>query len=342
MQKVLVTGATGMLGSRLVYDLFLKGIKVRAIYRDVKRIEVFKNYIELYGGNAVELVDWVEWFEAELLDFVGLNDALDGIDMVYHCAAMVSFYPPDRAEMFRINVEGTGNLVNACLESGVKKICHVSSIAALGRNENGKLIDETSGWVPEEKHSGYSITKFHSEMEVWRGVEEGLSAVIVNPSVIIGPGDWKSGSSAFYGQLANGLRFYSSGATGFVDVCDVSAAMLLLTTDDNFEKACGKRFLLNAANMSYRDFFTKIALSIHAQVPTVMVTNLMLAIAWRMAFLAGKITGNKPQITQETAMSASNRTAYDGSKITSEFGFEYRPIDESIVHIGEIFLRGKQ
>jgi len=341
MQKVLVTGATGMLGSRLVYDLFLKGIKVRAIYRSSKSIEIFKNYLKLYGGDREAITNWVEWVEADLNYFQSLVDALHGVDMVYHCAAMVSFRPSERSEMFRININGTGNLVNACLETGVKKICHVSSIAALGRNEYGKLIDETSGWIPEDKHSGYSISKFHSEMEIWRGAQEGLCAVIVNPSVIIGPGDWKNGSSAFYGQLDLGLRFYSTGKTGFVDVKDVTSAMLLLTDDDNFAKACGNRFILNAVNMSYRDFFSRIACSIGVQVPKIPVSNLMLSIAWRMSILWGKITGTTPQITQETALSASKRAEYDGSKITRLFNFNYNNIDESINAIGKIFLETK-
>ncbi|NLU40051.1 MAG: NAD-dependent epimerase/dehydratase family protein [Bacteroidales bacterium] len=338
MKKVLVTGATGMLGSRLVFDLFSLGVKVRAIYRSQARIDIFRRYIKLYGGDPERVVEWVEWCEADLLNFHEMKDALEGVEMVYHCAAMVSFYLPDRSEMLRINVNGTGNLVNACLETGVKRICHVSSIAALGKAEGDGPIDETATWIPEEKHSGYSIAKFHSEMEIWRGVEEGLKAIIVNPSVIIGPGDWKNGSSAFYGQLARGLRFYSSGATGFVDVRDVSAAMLLLTHDENFLQACGNRFLLNAANLSYREFFTKIALSINAKVPTLPVTNVMLSLAWRLAFLAGKVTGNKPQITQETALSASKKATYNGSRICREYGFTYRPIDESIIEIGKIYL----
>jgi dihydroflavonol-4-reductase len=299
---------------------------------------VFKNYIRLYGGDVENVFNWVEWVEADLLDFHKLTEALADVDVVYNCAAMVSFHPSDREEMFEININGTGNLVNACIESEVKKICHVSSIAALGRSENGGLIDENSAWIPEEKHSGYSITKFHSEMEVWRGVEEGLCAVIVNPSVIIGPGDWKSGSSAFFGQLSRGLRFYSSGATGFVDVRDVSSAMLLLTSNNNFEKTCGNRFVLNAANMSYHEFFSKIALAIGVSPPFVPVKKIMLSLAWRLAFLAAKVTGRKPHITQETALSASNRLEYDGAMITRKFGFQYRPIDESIAEIGGVFL----
>jgi dihydroflavonol-4-reductase len=342
MQKVLITGATGMLGSRLVYDLFLKGSQIRAIYRDSKKIGVFKNYIKLYGGDAEKIANWVEWIQADLNDFQSLVDALDNVDMVYNCAAMVSFHPSDRSEMFKINIDGTGNLVNACLESGVKKVCHVSSIASLGRNEDGKLIDETSGWMPEEKHSGYSISKFHSEMEVWRGVEEGLCAVIVNPSVIIGPGDWKSGSSAFYGQLSYGLKFYSSGITGFIDVRDVSSAMIMLTDEGNFPKACGNRYILSACNMSYHDFFCKIAKSIGVEVPTIPVSKIMLNVAWRVAFLTGKIIGRKPQITQETALSSSNRKEYDGSKIFREFGFEYRSIDASIEDTAKLFLESKQ
>jgi len=338
---VLVTGATGMLGSRLVYDLILSGFKVRAIFREKSRIDLFKKNVVYYGADPETLTNSLEWVETDLLDYFGLTKALEGIELVYHCAAMVSFLQADRSPMFDINIRGTANLVNACIEIGVKKICHVSSIAALGKTDDGGLIDEDQGWVPEKKHSGYSISKFHSEMEIWRGVAEGLNAVIVNPSVIIGPGDWKNGSSAFYGQLYRGLKFYSKGVTGFVDVRDVTSAMLLLTDESNFNTASGNRYILNTVNMSYHEFFSKIAFSIGVEAPKIPVTNFMLAVAWRLAIVLGMITGNKPQITQETALSASSKSIYDGLKIVKSFGFQYRSIDSSIMDIGRIFLESK-
>jgi len=273
---VLVTGATGMVGSRLVLDLIEAGYDVRAIYRDKKRIDQFIKNIECYGINSDLYTQSIEWVEADLLDYIQLTKALEGIEMVFHCAAMVSFHPSERSRMFDNNINGTSNLVNICLDKGIKKICYVSSIAALGKTDNGELIDEETSWIPEKKHSGYSISKFHSEMEIWRGVNEGLEAVIVNPSVIIGPGDWSSGSPAFFSMIGKGLKFFSDGVNGFVDVRDVTKAMLLLTNESNIEKAKNNRFLLNSTNISYESFFKIIAASISVEPPKKHASKIIL------------------------------------------------------------------
>jgi len=338
----LVTGATGMVGSKLVLDLIEAGLGVRAIYRDKRRIGQFKENVQYYGADSTLLENQVEWVEADLLDYLQLAKALEGVEMVYHCAAMVSFHPSERGRMFENNINGTSNLVNICLEKGIKKICYVSSIAALGKTENGGLINEETSWIPEKKHSSYSISKFHSEMEIWRGVNEGLDAVIVNPSVIIGPGDWSSGSPAFFGTIAKGLKFFTDGVNGFVDVRDVTSAMILLTSDSNFEKAKNNRFLLNSANMGYKLFFEQIAKSVRVNPPTLKASKIMLETGWRMAKVVGFLTRKKPIITKETAHSATGKSVYDGSKITREFGFQYRPIEQTITEVGGIFLTTKK
>lgn len=335
---VLVTGATGMLGARLVFDLIEKGHKVRSIYRNKKRIDQFKENLGYYTNKVEDYNSKVEWVEANVLEYSTLFPALEGIDIVYHCAAMVSFFPADQALMHETNIEGTANLVNACIEKGVKKICHVSSIAALGKTENGELISEETAWIPEKKLSGYSISKFHSEMEVWRGINEGLEAVIVNPSVIMGPGEWHSGSPAFFYNVNKGMKFFTRGVTGFVDVRDCTACMLLLTDEANWEKSKSNRFLLNAANLSYEFLFKSIAQSVNVKAPTINANKLLLGVAWRMAWLAGKLTGSKPLITKYSVANASKIQKFDGSKISKLFGFKYRTIETTIKEIGQMFM----
>lgn len=335
----MVTGATGMLGARIVFDLLNRGNRVKAIYRNKKRIEQFKKNISFYGQNADELATLVEWIEADVLDYAGMCNAVEGVDLVVHSAAMVSFHSSDRASMYEINIQGTANVVNACLMKGVKRICHVSSIAALGKEEEGEMIDEESTWIPEKKYSGYAISKFHSEMEIWRGINEGLDAVIINPSVILGPGEWDAGGSpAFFNNIYKGMKFYPGGGTGFVDVRDVSAAVLALISDENWDSAKNKRFLINAANVSYQKAFTLIAQSLKVKAPTMVARKWLLGVAWRGAWLMGLLTGKKPLITRGSVGNASKMQLFNGSKITDEYGFNYRPIEQTVTEIGQMYL----
>jgi nucleoside-diphosphate-sugar epimerase len=336
--NVLVTGATGMVGTRLVYDLLQQGHKVRALYRNRERIKQFRTNISYYTTFADEFTKQVEWVETDILDYPSLFEALQDIDFVYHCAAMVSFKHSERNTMFETNIRGTANLVNACLETGVKKICHISSISALGRTEDGEWITEETAWIPEKKHSGYSISKFHSEMEIWRGINEGLEAVIVNPSVILGPGEWDNGSPVFFKQIHQGMPFYTHGGTGFVDVRDVTRAMLLLTSGNNWEKTKNNHFLINSTNHSYHHLFTSIAEALNVKPPRIRVTKPMMEIAWRLALIGGIITRKDPLVTRDSVQGACKRTYFDGSKISRLFGFEYRPFDESINYIAGIFM----
>ncbi|MCF8363945.1 MAG: NAD-dependent epimerase/dehydratase family protein [Prolixibacteraceae bacterium] len=333
---VLVTGATGMLGSRVVYDLVNSGFPVRAIYRDKKRISQFEKNIGYYTNEPQTITSAVEWVQADVTEYASLPDVLKGVTTVYHCAAMVSFYKPDRPLMYEVNIYGTEKLVNACIDEGVQRLCHVSSVAALGRTEDGKMVDEETNWLPDKKHTGYSIAKYHSEMEAWRGMHEGLEVVVVNPSIILGPGEWTSGSPAFFNQINKGLKFYTSGITGFVDVRDVSRAMLLLT-NENFSKAKGKRYLLNASNHSYKEMFEMIARALQVKPPSVKVGKPLLGIAWRVALVVAKLSGKKPLMTKENVQNASNETHFDGSRIEKEFAFQYRDISETVKDVAGMY-----
>lgn len=333
-----LTGATGMLGSKLALDLLENNYKVKAIFRSKNRIKQFTKNVGFYCKNPEEKVKLIDWVEGDVLDYPKLLENIKGCDIVFHSAAMVSFYPADYQTMYNININGTSNLVNACLETGVKKICFVSSIAALGKKQDGSMINEKTHWVREKNHSGYGISKFHSEMEVWRGINEGLEAVIVNPSVILGPGEWQTGSPAFFNNIAKGMKFYPGGGTGFVDVRDVSAIMIMLCSNENWEKAHNKKYLLNAANLSYKAVFELIAQTLHVKAPSLKATKTMMEIAWRAAWVAGKITGRKPLITKGNVRNANKTQLFDGSKVTSEFAFCYTPIEKTIHEVGQMYL----
>lgn len=336
--KVLVTGATGMLGSRLVSDLLIKGFSVRALCRNSSRIEQFEKNVGFYADNARSYLSQIEWIEADVLDYHAVLSAVDGVDYVFHCAAMVSFDSSEFTLMQDINISGTANIVDACLEKGVKRIFHVSSIAALGASENGFAANEETYWIPDKKHSGYSFSKYYSEMEVWRGINEGLESVIVNPSVILGPGEWTTGSPSFFENIYKRLKFYTSGSTGFVDVRDVSAALIALSVDEKWAKHKNKRFVLNSINLNYKDFFAMVANSVGKEPPKYFAPKLLLEIGWRAALMLSKISGSKVLISKETVRNSIQKKLFDGSKIIRAIGFSYRPIETTISEIGQMYL----
>jgi nucleoside-diphosphate-sugar epimerase len=214
---ILVTGSTGLVGTHLLLELAKKHRKIRATHRSSSNLQAVFDTFSLYTEDPekyLDRIDWkyldrIDWIEADVTDFESIIQALDGVDYVYHTAAFVSFDPGDRHTMTQVNVEGTANVVNACLERKVKKLCYVSSTAALGSAPDGELITEDMAWTHSKSRSAYSVSKYLSEMEVWRGMAEGLPAVIVNPSIIIGPGDWKRSSSYLFSAVWKGLSFYT-------------------------------------------------------------------------------------------------------------------------------------
>lgn len=310
---VLVTGGAGLVGTELIRQLLDKGEKVIAIYNNTA-------LPDFASANLIQL-------QCNILDVIGLEEAMKGVEEVYHCAAIVTFNPKRRNEMFKINIEGTANVVNAALDAGVRKMVYVSSVAALGRIREKEPINETMNWSEETSNSRYGQSKFLAEMEVWRGIGEGLNAVIVNPTIIIGPGDWNSGSSAIFKNGYNEFPWYSEGSGGFVDVRDVVKAMIQLMESD----ITGERFILNAANRSYRDIFNLIAKGFGKKPPHKRVTPFLAKIVWRWEAIKNRLTGNDPLLTKETAATAQARVNFDNSKLKKFLPeFIYHPVEESI------------
>src|SRR5690606_11777185 len=256
---ILVTGGTGLVGSHLLYRLTRDNASVRAIYRNSHKLEAVKKMFSYYSEDVETLYNRIEWVEADVNDIPALSEAFKNVTYVYHCAAFVSFEPDKYHQLRKINIEGTANVVNLCISNTIQKLCYVSSIAAIGNETNPeKFITEKTGWNPEADHSVYAITKYGAEIEVWRGTQEGVDAVIINPGVIVGPSFWKSGGSgSFFQKIYKGFPYYTDGMTGYVDVGDVIEIMVQLMESDIKNEA----FIVISENLSFKEFLSKVAKS---------------------------------------------------------------------------------
>ena len=310
---IFVTGASGLVGSHLIQSLLEKGLNVRAMYRNT--IPVFK---------GAENVNWVK---GDILEVSSLYEAMQGVRKVYHCAAIVAFTPKQADAMLQANVEGTANVVNACIENKIQKLVYVSSVAALGRIREDAPVDETMNWTPETSNSIYGKSKYLAEMEVWRGMGEGLNVAIVNPVIILGAGDWNKGSSEIFKSAYDEFPWYTKGISGFVDVMDVVAAMQLLMESD----VQGQRFIISGTNVEYKEVFTRIANAFGKRPPYKKVTPILAAIVWRLEAIKGMITGKAPLLTKETAATAQAVVHFDNTKFLKVFPqFKYHSIEETI------------
>ncbi|MCX6280433.1 MAG: NAD-dependent epimerase/dehydratase family protein [Bacteroidetes bacterium] len=332
---ILVTGGTGLLGSHLLFDLVSRGKQVRAIKRETSNTGMVRKVFSYYSDRADDLFGKIEWVDADIMDFVAIDDALEGIDIVYHAGAVVSFYPKDHKAMLKVNIEGTANLVNLCIARKIKKFCYVSSVAVLGRAVNDGVSDETTFWQPSKKNSVYSQSKNGAEREIWRGIEEGLNAFIINPSVILGPGFWGGGNSGLFSLVWKGLKYYTRGINGFVDVRDVSRAMILLMESD----ISRERFIVSSENCSYQQVFEYMAKYLGKPAPSVNVPNALTGIAWRVEKVISFIMRRLPEVTQEMATTTTMIYAYSNEKIRKTLGFEFIPVEQSIKETCELFLR---
>jgi dihydroflavonol-4-reductase len=333
-KPVFVTGGTGLLGSHLIYTLISNGERVRAIHRKTSNREILKKVINYYCGDADELCRFVEWTECDICDYNQLMKTMQGVEIVYHCAAAVSFENRNKNYVIDNNVKGTKNIVRACFENKIKKLCHVSSNAALGAFDREFMVNETHEWDEEGYRSPYATSKYLSEREVWKGISEGLNAVIVNPTIILGPGGWSRGSSSFFPKIFKGLLFYTSGTTGYVDVNDVVKAIITLTESS----ISGERFIINGENLTYNQFFTMVARSMKARRPMIKVPEALSYVALPLISVLEILTKGKSALTKELIKVAWSRTTYDNSKLIKSIGFTFTPIEKTVEAIGEVFL----
>ena len=330
---ILVTGGTGLIGSQLLLDLTADGKRVRGL----KRISSTMHVINLVFRDHKDLLHQIDWVDGDVTDLCSLENAFDGVREVYHCAALVSFHPSDREHLLKINTEGTANMVNLALAFEIEKFCYVSSTAALGKIRNDLLITENSSWKKSKHNSVYGISKYGAEREVWRGMEEGLQAVIVNPSIVIGPGDLTSGSMALFGEVKKGLKFYPVGSTGFVDVRDVTKCMMALMEKSIFSQ----RFIISSENIAYREVLNKVADCFGMARPTLRAGKILNEIGWRVEAARKIFSRSKPMITKETARNGQQHWRYSNEKIKIATGIEFIPINKAIEETCRVFKEGR-
>jgi nucleoside-diphosphate-sugar epimerase len=333
-KPIFVTGGTGLLGSHLIYALISKGDKVRAIHRKTSNRDILRKVIGYYGGDYEKLMEFVEWTECDINDYERLSKAMKGVDFVYHCAAAVSFKNLGRETIIDNNVTGTSNIVKGSLENRIKKLCHVSSNAALGAKDGEFMVDETHEWNEEQHHSPYAISKYLSEQEVLQGIRKGLNAVIVNPTIILGPGEWSRGSASFFSRIDKGMLFCTSGTTGYVDVNDVVNSMIALMMSG----ISGERFIINSDNPTYEEFFTMVASSVKARKPVIKVPRIFSYLVMPAVQLLEIVTRGKSALTKEMIKVAWSKITYDNSKVIKYTGISFKPIEKSVQEIGRIYL----
>ena len=331
---ILVTGGTGLVGSHLLFELSKSQQNIRAIYRSKKTIEKVKTIYSYYTDSVATHFDRIEWVEADLNDIPKLTEAFEGIKEVYHCAALISFNPSDYHKLREINISGTANIVNLSVINGIQKLCYVSSVATMGYNP--KKITEETAWNSEDSKSVYAITKYEAEMEVWRGIQEGVPSVIVNPGVILGPGFFESGSGGLFKRVHSGLRYATHGVAGYVGVVDVIKSMVLLMNSD----CKNERYIIAAENLSSLDFTTLISNAFNLVPPKKIARQWKLAFAWRLDWLKHKITGGKRRLTKNLSKTLRTKSYYSSSKFLETIpNFEFTPISRVVSEVCQVFLK---
>lgn len=332
---ILVTGGTGLAGSHLLLELTSKGERLRALRRKSSKTDFVEYVFQAYAENPQKQLQLIDWVEGDVLDIFSLENAMEGVTQVYHNAAMVSFDPKDRKMMQRINVEGTANVVNAALAQGVKKLCHLSSIAALGRAKQDEITDENTNWVTSKHNSYYAISKYNGEREVWRGTAEGLDAVVILPSIILGLADFSNGSMQLFKTIMQGLPFYTPGSNGYISAKDIARAEIFLMESD----VKNEKFVVSAENLDYKEVLGMIADGLEKKRPGFKVNKTMSFLARYFFKAKSLITGRPPIITKETAGTAMRTYNYSSNKYLSVSNMEFDGIEETIADICSIYKK---
>lgn len=310
----------------MAYYLLKKGYSVRALLREQSPATITEYVFSCYENEPGNLLSQIEWVEGNTTDYYSIEDNLDDIDAVYHCAALISYWPKEFALMEKINTEGTANIVNACIFKGIKKLVFVSSAAALGHDEHITVYDENTPYKQSPMVTHYGMSKYNAEREVWRGSEEGLDVLIVNPVVVIGPGDWTKGSSEIITSIDKGLKFYSDHITGFVDARDVAQATIALMESG----IKNERFILCADNLSWRNFFNIVADALGKKRPSIKTPEGLVGIVTFLESIKSALTGKRPFLTKDSVKNALVDQEFSSEKIKKQLGYTFIPLEESV------------
>jgi nucleoside-diphosphate-sugar epimerase len=324
MPSLFITGASGLVGGYILTQAISQGYQVKALIRN--QIDAQK-YVHLSGS--------VQWIEGDIFDVALLEECCEGVDFVVHAAALVSFRKKDKRLLYKTNQEGTANIVNVCLKKQVKKLCYISSIAAIARGDESQPISETTKWETTANNTDYGNSKYLGEVEVWRGIAEGLNAVIVNPSVVLGVGTWHRSSLQFIDYVGKNNKFYPIGSINVVDVRDVSDIVLQLLQS----QVVAEKYILNAANLPFQIFFSMVASKLNTTPPFLKITPFLSEIAWRVIGILSLFFPKLPPFTKDTARTSRKHYTYDNSKIVKELNFKFTPINDTIEWVCEGYLK---
>ena len=330
---IFITGGTGLVGSHILLQLCQKGERVLALRRNSSTLEICRRVFS--QNNSKDLFKSIDWVNGDLNNIPMLEKCISRCEYVIHAAALVSFHPEDKKKLVDININGTANVMNISIDFGIKKCVYVSSIATLGRNSTDEIVDENCNFKLSNLESNYSISKYMAEQEVWRASNEGLDVIIVNPSVILGPGDWVKGSSRIFHSIYKGLRFFPPGKTGFVDVYDVSAIIVKLI----FLKVSNERFILNGINTSYESVFNLIADNFNIKRPNIRVTPFLKEIGWRIEKFRSLILQRKSLITKETAESGMRESTFSSKKVEKLLNYKFRTLDDTVANYCKMYIK---
>ncbi|QYA24438.1 NAD-dependent epimerase/dehydratase family protein [Gramella sp. MT6] len=331
---ILVTGGTGLVGAHLLYELAQKYERLRAAIRPTSDIRLVRKVFGYYSDSATAdiLFNKIDWVQADINNIPALEEAFNGVEYVYHCAALISFDPSDEKKLRKINIEGTANIVNLCISNKIKKLCYVSSVAAIGSDLNAKEATETAKWNPEQHHNDYAISKYGAEIEVWRGTQEGLDAVIVNPGIIVGPGFWDSGSGKIFTRIDKGLRYHFPKISGFIGVKDVVKSMVKLMNSP----IKNENYILVSENLSFKKVLKNTADYLNKPKPNKQLTKWMVTLGWIFQKI-GSLFGAKREITRSSINGLFSATYYSNSKIKTDLDFEFTPVNQVLMETAEIY-----
>jgi dihydroflavonol-4-reductase len=326
--NIFVTGGTGLLGSHLLYQLSCTEANIRALKRANSNLENVRKVFSYYTDEVEKHFSRIRWIEGNLLEEEFVISATIGVDVIYHAAAFVSYSARKkvRRAMFNMNVYSTQAIIIACKKNNIKKLCYVSSTSTLGSRGQNSYITEDSKLEISKYTTNYALTKLEAETLVFNAIKKGLNAVVLNPSIILGPGDWGRSSSKMILNISKGLRFYPKGIIGFVDVRDVVMIMISLIERDVF----GEQFIISSENLSYKEVFTQIANQLQIETRLVSAPDLLLAIKWRIEFVKSLITGKEPLITKETVLFSKQNVFFSNEKIVKKLSYSFKTVSETI------------
>lgn len=335
---ILVTGGTGLVGAHLLQRLLETEDSIRAVYRSESSLENTKRIFGYTMDKPLEEFERIDWVKCDLFDVTDLDRAMEGVNLVYHCAAVVSFQPKDKQKVLEGNPLMTRSLINAALAANVETFIHVSSVSAIGRAPEGEMTHEDIEWKDSPTTSTYSKSKYAAELEAWRGAEEGINIGIVNPVIILGPGNWKMSSAKIFDTFYNGFRFYTSGLGGFVDVEDVVEAMLQIVKRKKFSR----RYILVGENLKFKTLFDWITSEYGKKAPDILPPSWLMEFFWRAEWLRAKLTGSTPLVTKETTRQGNSVHYFDNTRAREELGIEFTPIRKSVKKYCAMYLEDKR